>query len=61
MKTITIDVRGLPLDVEGQPTMPGHMGGVASADKLVSPHHFEDAMLVTPFCVPGANFDHDME
>jgi len=24
------------------------MGGVASADRLVSPHYFEDAMLVLP-------------
>jgi hypothetical protein len=61
MKTTTIDVRGLPLDIEGQLTMPAHMGGIASADKLVSPHYFEDAMLVTPFCVLDANFDHDVE
>lgn len=61
MKTTTIDVRGLLLDIEGQPTMPAHMGGIALADKLVSSHHFEEAMLVTPFCVPDANFDHDVE
>ncbi len=61
IKTTTIDVRGLPLDVEGQPTMPIHMGGIVSADKLVSPHYFEDAMLATPFCVPDATFDHDVE
>lgn len=36
------------------------MGGIASADRLVSPHYFEDAMLVIPFCVLDANFDHDV-
>jgi len=55
MKTTTIDVRGLPLDIEGHPTMLPHMGGIASADKLVSPHYFEDAMFVTPFCILEAN------
>ena len=60
-KVTTIDVKSLPLDMEGQPTMPAHMEGIASADKLVSPHYFEDAMLVTPFCVPDANFDYDVE
>jgi hypothetical protein len=61
MKTTTMDVRGLLLDIEGQPTMPAHMGGITSADKLVSPHYFEDAMLATPFCVPDATFDYDVE
>jgi hypothetical protein len=37
------------------------MGGIALADKLMSPHYFEDVMLVTPFCVSEANFDHDVE
>jgi hypothetical protein len=37
------------------------IGGIASADKLVSPRYFEDAMLVTPFYAPDANFDHDVE
>jgi hypothetical protein len=61
MKTTIIDVKGLPLDIEGQSTMPAYMGDIASADKLGSPRYFEDAMLVTPLCVPDANFDHDVE
>jgi hypothetical protein len=37
------------------------MGDIASANKLMSSHYFEDAMLVTPFRIPEANFDHDVE
>jgi hypothetical protein len=35
MKTTIIDVKGLPLDIEGQSAMPAYMGGITSADELL--------------------------
>jgi hypothetical protein len=61
IKTTVIAIESLPSSVEGQSATSAYTGGAASADKLVSPHYFEDAMLVTPFCVPDGNFDHDVE
>lgn len=60
IKTTVIAIESLPSTIEGQSATSAHTGGTASADKLVSPHYFEDAMLVTPFCVPDGNFDHSV-
>jgi hypothetical protein len=60
-KTTVIATESLPSDIETQSATFAHTGGIASADKLVSPHYFEDAMLVTPFYVPDGNFDHSVE
>ena len=32
-----------------------------SPDQLVSPHHFEDAMMFTSFYDQEVNFDHETE
>jgi hypothetical protein len=47
-----VTVESLPSGMEGQSALSARTESIASADKLVSPHYFEDAMLVTPFCGP---------
>ena len=61
IKTTVIAAEGLPSNVEGQSAISARTGGTASAEKLVSPYYFDDAMLVTPFCVPDTEFDHGVE
>jgi len=61
MKTTVTAVETFPSAMEGQPAISACTGSITSADKLVSPHYFEDAMLATPFCVPDANFNHGVE
>jgi hypothetical protein len=61
IKTTVIDMESFPSDIEGQSSISARTGGTASADKLVSSHHFDDAMLVTSFCVPDTDFDHGVE
>jgi hypothetical protein len=61
IKTTVIDTESFLSDAEGQYSISARTEGTMSADKLVSPHHFDDAMLVTPFCVPDTDFDHGVE
>jgi hypothetical protein len=61
IKTTVIAVKSSPSDIEGQSAASTHTAGIASADKLVSPRFFEDAMLVSPFCTQDANFDCGVE
>jgi hypothetical protein len=58
IQTTVITVESLPPDVEGQSAISARTGGISSADELVSPHYFDEAMLVTPFCVPDTNFNY---
>jgi len=50
-----------PADVEEQFAIFARTGGIASAGRLLSPHYFEEAMLFTPFCALGANFNNGVE
>ena len=61
IKTTVITVESSPSDTEGQSAISAHTAGIASANKLVSPHYFEDAMLVSPFRTQDANFDCGVE
>jgi hypothetical protein len=61
IKTTVIAVESSPSDIERQSATSPSTGGTASTDKLVSPHHFDDAMLVSPFCVPDTGFDHGVD
>jgi ABC-type microcin C transport system permease subunit YejB len=56
-----IDTESFLLDIEGQYLIFARTEGTVSADKLVSLYHFNDAMLVTLFCVPDIDFDHGVE
>jgi hypothetical protein len=61
IKTTVIAVESSPSDIERQSATSAHTAGIASADKLVSPRYFEDAMLVSPFRTQDANFDCGVE
>jgi hypothetical protein len=61
IKTTVITVESSPSDIERQSATSAHTAGTASADKLVSPRYFEDAMLVSPFRTQDANFDCGVE
>jgi hypothetical protein len=61
IKTTVITVESSPSDIERQSATSAHTAGIASADKLVSPRYFEDAMLVSPFRTQDANFDCGVE
>jgi hypothetical protein len=61
IETTFVPIESVPSDIERHSAVSVCTGDIASADKLVSPHYFEDAMLVTPFCVPDGNFDHGVE
>jgi hypothetical protein len=60
VKTI-ITVEDFPSVIEGQSAISAGTGGSISTDKLVSPHHFEDAMMATSFWDPEVNFDYKIE
>jgi hypothetical protein len=60
-KPTVIAVETPPSDIEGQFAIFTRTGGIASADRLVSPHYFENAMLFTPFCALDANFNDGVE
>jgi hypothetical protein len=60
VKTTVITVENFPSAIEGQSAISARTGGSMSADKLVSPHHFEDAMMATSFD-PEVNFDNEIE
>jgi hypothetical protein len=51
-----ITVETPPSHIEGQLAIFARTGGIASADRVASPHYFEDAMLFTSFCARDANF-----
>jgi hypothetical protein len=61
IKTTGITVENSPSAIEGQSAVSAPTGGIVSADKLVSPHHFEDAMMVTSFYDQEVNFDNEIE
>lgn len=61
VKTTVIIVENFPSAIDGQSAISARTGGSMSADKLVSPHHFEDAMMATSFWDPEVNFDHEIE
>jgi len=61
IKTTVIAVESSPSDIERQSATSAHTVGIASADKLVSPRYFEDAMLVSLFRTQDANFDCGVE
>jgi hypothetical protein len=56
-----ITVENFPSAIEGQSAVSAPTGGIMSADTLVSPHHFEDAMMVTSYYDQEVNFDHEVE
>src|SRR5271155_4997056 len=60
-KATVITIETPPSDIEGQFAIFARTGGIASADRLVSPHYFENAMLFTPFCALDANFNDGVE
>jgi len=45
MKATTIDVKSLPLDIEGQPTTPAHMGGARLRDARPGDERLGDTRL----------------
>jgi hypothetical protein len=57
IKTTVIAVESSLSDIERQSATSAHIAGIESADKLVSPRYFEDAMLVSPFRAQDVSCD----
>lgn len=49
IKTTGITVENSPSAIEGQSAVFAFTGGIVFVNKLISPHHFEDTMMVTSF------------
>jgi hypothetical protein len=49
-KATAITVKTPPSDIEGQFAIFARTGGIESADRLVSPHYFEDHVVHSLLC-----------